>query len=155
MHLKFTFSILRVSFSAPFLSRGSKCSPLVTATTNVFDPTSITPDLQPDAHIFSLSMQSIHHRLEECGGWQSQPFSLSVFTFSTRSCTQVIEELCTRNADDSFMLQLVTAKEPRQKRSRSSTIIPAQAHWRRALLLLAFLYVSPEQRHPRAIGHYI
>jgi hypothetical protein len=51
------------------------------------------------------------------------------------------------------MLQLVTAWEPRQKISRSSIIIPAQALLEEGPAPAGVPYVSLERRHPRAIGH--
>ena len=51
------------------------------------------------------------------------------------------------------MLQLVTAREPRYKRSQPSVIIPAQALLEEGPAPAGVPYVSPEPRHPRAIGH--
>ena len=51
------------------------------------------------------------------------------------------------------MLQLVTAREPRHKRSQPSIIIPAQALLEEDPAPAGVPYVSPEPRHPHAIGH--
>ena len=89
---------------------------------------------------------------EECGDWQSELFSLSTFTFSTSSCPSC-QGPCTRNIDEKFMLQLVTAREPRHKRPRTSLIIPAEALLEEGPAPAGVPYASPGRRHPRAIGH--
>jgi hypothetical protein len=50
------------------------------------------------------------------------------------------------------MLQLVTARESRQQRSRPSIITPAQALLEEGPAPAGVPYVSPERRHPRAVG---
>lgn len=49
--------------------------------------------------------------------------------FSASSCTSY-QETCTRNADEEVMLQLVTAWDPRHKRSRSSSSFLRKFFWR-------------------------
>ena len=69
-------------FSAPFLSCGCNCLPLATVTTNVFDPTSIIRDSQPNAHVFYLHPCSLFNtEFEERGDWLSQLVPLPAFTF--------------------------------------------------------------------------
>jgi hypothetical protein len=74
--------------------------------------------------------------------------SLSAFTFSTKVLAQVIEELARRNADEKFMLQFVTAREP-----QSFIIIPAGVLLEEGPAPAGVPYASPERRHPHATGH--
>ena len=79
-------------------------------------------------------------------------FSLSAFTFSTSFCTSY-QGTCTRKSDENFMLQLVTAWESRQEISQPSIIIPEEAPLEEGPAPAGVPYVSPERRHPPAIGH--
>ena len=75
---------------------------------------------------------------------------LCALTFSASSCPSWKSRQ--NRYGEIFMLQLVTAEEPRHERSQSP-IIPVLAPLEEDPGPAGVLSASPERRHPRAIGH--